>query len=81
VLFHEATWEFDPEENLEEQFQRFERAAAKGHEESIWMLSVVKDVEMEKCALKEAIAETEEPFGYNFAGTFSDGREALEYFK
>jgi hypothetical protein len=38
---------FGASESLEEQFQRFERAAAKGHEESIWILSLVKDVVME----------------------------------
>ena len=43
VLFHEAMEQFAAYEDLKEQFQRFERAAAKGHEESIWIGSVVKD--------------------------------------
>jgi hypothetical protein len=65
-----------------ESFQRFERAAAKGHEESIWILSVVKDVGMEKSAVKEAFTKTEEPLGWCFAGYLSDsGREAFEYYK
>jgi hypothetical protein len=65
-------WEFDREE-LEESFERFVRAAAKGHEESVWILSVVKDAEMEKSALKEAFAKTEEPLGLYFAGRLSVG--------
>jgi hypothetical protein len=52
---------------LEESFGRFERAAAKGHEESIFILSVVKDVEMKDSALIEAFAKTEEPMGWYFA--------------
>jgi hypothetical protein len=36
----------DPYTALEERFERFERAAAEGHEESVWILSVLKDVEM-----------------------------------
>jgi hypothetical protein len=64
--------------NLKEQFQRrFERAAAKGHEESIWIRSVVKDVDIgwnERGFddLKWAFAETEELLGYYFAGELSD---------
>jgi hypothetical protein len=68
--------EFRAGKNLKQSLARFERAAAKGHEESIWILSVVKDVEMErfawKEALKEAFAKTEKPLGYYFAGQFSD---------
>jgi hypothetical protein len=62
---------------LEERFGRFERAAAKGHEESIWITSVVKDVEMEESALIEAFAQTEEPLGWYLAGKLSFGREAV----
>jgi TPR repeat protein len=72
---------FDSDGDLEEQFQRFERAAAKGHEESIWIGSVVQDVKMEKSALKEAFAKTEEPLGWYFAGHLSGGREGLNFFK
>jgi hypothetical protein len=69
--------------DLEGSFARFDRAAAKGHEESIWILSVVKDVEMEKSACKEAFAKTEEPLGWYFAGelSYDDGREAVEFWK
>jgi TPR repeat protein len=76
-------WELDPYEDLEEKFQRFERAAAKGHEESIWILSVWrKDVDMEKNALKEAFVKTEEPLGWYFAGMLSDRlRERYDFYK
>jgi hypothetical protein len=80
VLFHEAIEEFD-REDLEERFRRFERAGAKGHEESIWIWSVVKDVEMEHGALKEAFAKTEQPLGWYFAGELSRRREQFEYYK
>jgi hypothetical protein len=73
--------EFDREE-LEGRFKRFERAAAKGHEESIWIVSVVKDVEKEHGALIEAFAKTEEPLGWYLAGKFSGyGREAFDFYK
>jgi hypothetical protein len=62
-------------------FARFESAAAKGHEESIWILSVIKDVEMEKDAWKEAFGKTEEPLGRYFVGRLSDGREEFDCFK
>jgi hypothetical protein len=57
---------------LEESFARFERAAAKGHKESIWILSVMEGVEMDADALKEAFAKTETPLGWYFAGELSD---------
>jgi hypothetical protein len=60
--------EFKPYEDLADQFQRFERAAAKGCEEAIWIWSVVKDVDMEKTALKAAFAKTEKPLGLCLAG-------------
>jgi hypothetical protein len=66
---------------LEGSFPLFERAAAKGHEESIWILSVWNDVEMEENALKDALAKTEEPLGWYFAGEFSYGREEFEFYK
>jgi hypothetical protein len=63
-----------------EKFARFKRAAAKGHEESIWIVSVVKDVKMEASAVIEAFAKTEEPLGWLFAGVLSyrESREELE---
>jgi TPR repeat protein len=79
VLFHEVIEYLDREEP-EESFNLFERAAAKGHEESIWITSVVK-VEMKKKAWKEAFAKTEEPLGCWFAGKLSDGREEFDFFK
>jgi hypothetical protein len=66
---------------LKEGFARFERAAAKGHEESIWILSVVKDVEMEKSASGKAFAKTEEPLGDYFAGQLSYGTERFDFMK
>jgi hypothetical protein len=65
---------------LEKAFQLFERAAAKGHEESIWILSVWKDVTMEWDALQEAFAKTEEPLGWWFAGEVSEDRASWERF-
>jgi TPR repeat protein len=82
-MFHEAVEEFDPYEDLEESVHRYERAAAKGHEESIWICSVLKDVEMEMNALKEAFAKTEEPLGWYVAGQLSEWflREQFDFFK
>jgi hypothetical protein len=62
-------------------FELFERAAAKGHEESIWIVSVLKDVEMKKSALMEAFAKTEEPLGWWFMGLLSDEREEFDFYK
>ena len=81
MLFHEAMEKFNPYEDLEEQFQRFERAAAKGHEESVWILNVLKGVEMEKGDLIEAFAQTDKPLGWCFAGYLSGGREELDLMK
>jgi hypothetical protein len=73
---------FRVDKDPKDQFQRFERAAAKGHEESIWILSVVKDTEMEdRKALKEAFAQTEEPLGWYFAGLLSTGLPQRRHFK
>jgi hypothetical protein len=66
---------------LKEQLKLFARAAAKGHEESIWILSVWKDVAMAASAVKEAFAKTEEPLGWYNAGMLSDGRERFDFFK
>jgi hypothetical protein len=67
--------------HLEGSLALFERAAAKGHEDSIWILSVVKDVEMKKTAWKEAFAKMGEPLGWYFEGILSDGREQFDFFK
>jgi TPR repeat protein len=65
----------------EESFARFERAAAKGHEESIWIVSVVQDVQMEWDPLLEAFAKTEKPLGWFFAGMLSAGREKFDFYE
>jgi hypothetical protein len=82
VLFHEATREFRTA-CLAESFRLFERAAAKGHEESIWILSVVQDVEMEKSAWKEAFAKTKESLGRYFEAELSEllCRERFDFLK
>ena len=82
MLFHEAMEKFAPHQGLQEQFNRFERAAAKGHEESIWIGSVVKGL-TEKNGLKDAFAKTEELLGWYFAGRLSDEdfREQFDFFK
>jgi hypothetical protein len=67
--------------DLEESFPFFERAAAKGHEESIWVVSVVRDGEMKWGALKGEFAKTKDPFGWYFAGRLSSGREQFEFFR
>jgi hypothetical protein len=67
--------------SYKESFPLFERAAAKGHEESIWILSAVKEVKLEKNALIEAFAKTEEPLGWYFAGQLSGGREQFDFRK
>jgi hypothetical protein len=66
MLFHEAMEEFSPF-FLEQSFARFEKAAAKGHVESIWIGSVVKDVDMEETSLRETFATSKEnPLGWYF---------------
>jgi hypothetical protein len=42
--------------------------AAKGHEESIWIVRVIQDAGRENMDWKEAFAQTEEPLGWYFAG-------------
>jgi hypothetical protein len=80
LVFHEAMEKFYDHE-LEQGFGRFERAAAKGHEESIWIGSVLKEIEMKKDVLKEAFAKTEEPLGWWVAGRLSGGRDRFDFFK
>jgi hypothetical protein len=71
------------DQDPKEQFHRFERAAAKGQEESIWILSVVKDNERKVDALIEAFAKTEEPLGWYFVGKLSNfgTRERFDFYK
>jgi hypothetical protein len=47
---------------------RFEKAAAKGHEESIFVVSVLKDVEWDD--MGKAFEKTEKPLGWFFAVKF-----------
>jgi hypothetical protein len=63
---------FNPHFGYGGSLEHFERAAAKGHEESLWLLSVVGGLEMDPRAFKEAFARTEEPLGLYFAGLLSD---------
>jgi hypothetical protein len=69
--------------NLKQLFQRFERAAVKEHEESIWIVSVVKGAEKDRSALKEAFAQTETPLGWYLAGYLAeeDSREQFDFHK
>jgi TPR repeat protein len=67
--------------DMEESFACFERAAAKGHEASIWILSVLKGVKMEENALIEAFATRDEPLGWYLAGLLSNGRDELDFYK
>jgi TPR repeat protein len=55
----------------EESLKLFERAAAKGHEDAIWVMGVVEGV-TDKNDVKEAFAQTKEPLGYYLAGKLSD---------
>jgi hypothetical protein len=69
-------------EVLERSIPLFKRAAAKGHEESIWILRVVKDMKMEWEDMKEDFAKTGEPLGWYFAGMLSeDDRERFDFYK
>jgi hypothetical protein len=77
VLFHEAMEVLKQYKSI----KFFERAAAKGHKESIWVLSVVKDVEPRWLAWKEGYAKTEEPLGCYCAGELSYERERFDFFK
>jgi hypothetical protein len=83
VLFHEAMENYDPLKDLKEQCQLFERAATKGHEESIWILSVWRNAGIDWDVLKEAFSKTEEPLGWWFAGRLSEwnSREQFDFWK
>jgi TPR repeat protein len=62
---------------LEESLKGFERAAAKGHEESVWIVSVVNGVG----ATKGAFARTDHPLGWYLAGKLANGLEEFDLFK
>jgi tetratricopeptide (TPR) repeat protein len=79
MLFHEA---MDTFKDLELE-DNFERAAAAGHEEAIWIAKVIKGVKMEWDVLREAFAKTEEPLGWYLAGDLCGWQtpERFEFFK
>jgi hypothetical protein len=84
VLFHEVMSGFDPLGSAAVNFKLFEAAAGKKHQESIWMLDVVKDVDLKNVdALKETFTKTEEPLGWYFAGVLSESasQEKLDFFQ
>jgi hypothetical protein len=69
VLFHEAMEQLiRHEKTMENQLEQFEKAAAKGHEEALWMRSMLIGVEKEQSVVKEAFAKSEEPLGWYLAG-------------
>jgi tetratricopeptide (TPR) repeat protein len=80
MLFHEAMCFFGFEDH-QESIKRFEPAAEKGHEESIWILNVAKDMESNQSDWEEGFAKTETPLGWYFAGRLSDGREKFDFYK
>jgi TPR repeat protein len=82
VLFHEAMEGLNVLGVYEHYYQRFasfERAAAKGNEEAIWIGSVVKDVGTEKGALHTAFVRTEMPLGWYCAGDISPYRSPQQF--
>jgi TPR repeat protein len=82
ILFHEGMEKIDPDGDLEEVFALFERAAMKGHEESIWIGNVARGVEKDIYELKEAFSKTGHPLGLWFAGKFSEEEwEAFDFYK
>jgi 2,3-diketo-5-methylthio-1-phosphopentane phosphatase len=60
-----------------EQFEAFEKAAAKNHSEAIWILSVIEGVERAPRPLETAFGESDKPLGRFFSGIlrFSFGFE------
>jgi hypothetical protein len=46
-----------------------------------WIVSVVKDGDMDENAWQKAFAKTETPLGWDFAGELSFGREAFGFSK
>jgi hypothetical protein len=83
MLFYEAMDALYSDDELEEPFGRFETAAAKGHAESIWIGSVVKEAGMTKSDLAKSFAQTEKPLGWWAAAMLSelDSREEFDFFK
>jgi TPR repeat protein len=79
VFFHEAMGFISFEGNFSVEIAAFKKAAAKGHEESIWLLDVIKDVEPVVSAIKEVLIETEEPLGWYLAGEFSFWNSAQRF--
>jgi TPR repeat protein len=74
-------WQFERVRNIAESFRLFQQAAARGHEESMWILEVLEDVEIEWSAWKDAFAKTEKPLGFYFAGHYSYDEERSDLIK
>jgi TPR repeat protein len=68
---------------LSQQLRKFEKAAAKGHEQSLWVLRAAAGIREEKQCLKEAFGKTNEPLGWYLAGKLSDvqSREAFDFYQ
>jgi hypothetical protein len=64
-----------------ESVKLFQKAAAKGHEESSWIVRVIQDAERENMEWKEAFAQSEKPWGWYFAGYLSSGQERFDFCK
>jgi TPR repeat protein len=81
VLFHEAMEQLKL--GNEDAFVLFEKAAARGHEESLWILKVFNSVgERESNACKEAFAQSSgEGLASYLAGIFCGGRERFDFYQ
>jgi TPR repeat protein len=73
----------DDDGDLDDFLPLLEKAAVKGHEESMWILNVVKDVEVGYDIWKKAFAATGKPLGWFFAGRMCNWatQEHFEFLK
>jgi TPR repeat protein len=81
ILFHEAMCFFGGFQGHQESIKAFEPAAEKGHELSIWILSVAKGIESDQSALKLAFAQTDTPVGLYLAGKLAQYEDRVEFFR
>jgi hypothetical protein len=88
MLFHEGLQKLRTNSRsrstyFKEWYELLDSAAAKGHEESLWIVNVLQNAEMDTSAVIEAFAKTEEPLGYYFAGELSEegSREEFDFYK
>jgi hypothetical protein len=81
VLFHEAMETFENEAFLMS-FARLKKAAAKGHQEAIWILSVQEGATDQE-GWKQAFAQTNTPLGWYCAGVLAqyNSIERVEFWK